>query len=264
MKQITSADGTTIAYERFGSGHPIVLVGGALCDRTAHRPLAEELGRRGFTGVTYDRRSRGSSGSTGSPALQREIDDLSALVNALGGSVAVYGHSSGAALALHAAANSRSITHLVVHEAPFNPDEPEARAESQAYHHQLVALLDEDRPDEAVEFFMRTVGTPDEAIADMQAEPWWPGLVALAHSLLHDSEVMGDRAGGTLPSGILDSVSTPTLVIYGDQSPPWMLDVAEQLVDGLPDGALRVLPGEDHVVPPETLAPVLGVFVTTD
>jgi uncharacterized protein YdhG (YjbR/CyaY superfamily) len=180
---------------------------------TPDDPLAEELARRDRSGVTYDRRGRGSSGEDGPASVDREIEDLAALVDELGEAPAMYGHSSGAALALRAVATGVSVTHLVLHEAPFNLDEPDARRVSQEYRRQLDRLLEEGRHEGAVELFMRTVGAPAEVIGGMRSEPWWPGLVALGRSLVHDSEAMGDRHGATVPSELLSRVAAPTLVL---------------------------------------------------
>lgn len=263
MEQTRSTDETTIAYERFGAGLPIVVVGGALCDRTANRPLAEELGRRDLCGVTYDRRGRGASGAADGYAIEHEVDDLAALIDAVGAPAALYGHSSGAALALRAAAAGLPLTHLVLHDAPFNRDEPDARAVSQAYRRELEALIGEGRHDDATQLFLRTVGAPDDAIARMRTEPWWRAMVALGPTLLHDSEVMGDGHGGTVPSELLTSVAVPTLVVYGGDNPPWMLDIAKQLADGIADATLEILKGEDHVVASDVLAPILHGFLTS-
>lgn len=261
MQRVTSEDGTQLAYESFGEGPPVLLVGGALCDRNSSLPLAEELAKHGLTGVTYDRRGRGDSTDAGGPGIDNEVADIAALVRALERPPALYGHSSGAALALHAAARGIETTYLILHEAPYNLDDPDAKEASARYRDELDVLLGVDDGAGAALHFLRTVGAPEEVVAGMQAEPWWPGIVATAPTLVHESEVMGDRQGGTVPTDILHQVSVPALVLYGDASPPWMLDVARQLVDGLPDAALRILEGEEHVVAPEVLAPILTTFV---
>jgi pimeloyl-ACP methyl ester carboxylesterase len=261
MQLVASDDGTQIAYESFGEGPPVLLVGGALCDRNSSLPLARELANHGLSGVTYDRRGRGDSTDAGGPGIDNEVADIAALVRALGRPAALYGHSSGAALALHAAARGIETTHLILHEAPYNLDDPHAREASARYRDELDVLLGADDAAGAALHFLRTVGAPEEVVAGMRAEPWWPGMVATAPTLVHESEVMGDRQGGTVPADILRQVAVPTLVVYGDASPPWMLEVARQLVDGLPDATLRILEGEEHVVAPEVLAPVLATFL---
>lgn len=260
MDTVVSADGTPIAYERFGDGPPVVLVGGALCDRTANRPLAEALAPR-FSTITYDRRGRGDSGDTPPYAIEREVEDLDALIHTAGGEASVYGHSSGAALVLHAAAQGFPITRAVLHEPPYNPDDDEARQVSRDYVTELDRLLADGRHGEAVELFMATVGAPSEAVQQMRAEPWWPGMVALAPTLAYDSEVMGDRQGGTVPTESVARVRVPALVLCGGTSPAWMAEIGTRMADTMRFGTHAVLNGEEHVVAPEVLAPVLTTFL---
>src|SRR5215207_11658700 len=111
---VPSGDGTSIVFERLGKGPPVIVVGGATCDRTITRPLAEELAKH-FTVINYDRRGRGDSGDTAPHAIEREIEDLRALVAEVGGTASVYGHSSGAGLVLHAAAHGLPAPKGVLH-----------------------------------------------------------------------------------------------------------------------------------------------------
>ena len=140
MNHVTSSDGTRIAFERFGEGSPVILVGGATCDRAMTRPLAEELAER-FAVINYDRRGRGDSGDTQPYAVKREIEDIGALIAEAGGKASVYGHSSGAGLALHAAAHGLPITGLALHEPPYAPDGEEERRISREYGENLKAIL---------------------------------------------------------------------------------------------------------------------------
>lgn len=262
MNRVTSGDGTSIAFERFGEGPPIILVGGATCNRAMTRPLAEELAER-FTVANSDRRGRGDSGDTQPYAVEREVEDIGALIAEAGGKASVYGHSSGAVLALHAA-RVLPITKLVLHEPPFALDSEEERRTSREYGENLKAILAEGRRGDAVALFMTTVGMPEEMVEGMRGEPWWAGMEAVAPTLLYDSRIMGDISrGGTIPTHMLGAVTTPTLVLCGGASPGWMIDVGRRVADGLPDGRLGVLEGREHVVPPEILAPVLAEFFTT-
>jgi pimeloyl-ACP methyl ester carboxylesterase len=118
VETVLSGDGTNIAFDRVGEGPPVVVVDGALCDRAANRPTAEQLAQH-FTVINYDRRGRGDSGDTAPYAPEREIEDLEAIIAGAGGIASVYGHSSGAALALHAAARGLPIARLVLHEPPY-------------------------------------------------------------------------------------------------------------------------------------------------
>ncbi len=157
----------------------------------------------------------------------------------------------GAALALHAAASGVELTHLILHEAPFNLDDSESSAASRRYREQLDGLVAAGNAEGAATHFMRTVGMPEEVLAEQRTQPWWPGMVAIAPTLVHDSEAMGDRQGGTVPQHLLSDVEVPGLVLYGDASPPWMLEVARQLTGGLAEARLQVLEGEAHVVRPD-------------
>lgn len=275
LSTVTSADGTTIAYEVHGTGRSLVVVGGALCDRDRLRDTALALAAHA-TVVTYDRRGRGASGDApGGPragaggsaaALAREVEDLAALVAAVspgGAPVAVYGHSSGAALALHAAAAGVPVSRLLLHEPPFGPDTEEQRRAAADYVAGLDAALDEGRNKAAVALFLRVTGLPAEVVDGMRGEPWFAAMAAMAPSLRYDSAAMGDRDGGTVPRDVAGRVAAPTLVRVGGRSPDVMLASARSLVAALPAGRLRVLDGEEHVVPPERLAPVVGAFLAS-
>ena len=262
VANVTSADGTSIAFERFGGGPAVIVVGGATCDRAMTRPLAEELGRH-FTVINYDRRGRGDSGDTQPYAIEREVEDLGALIAEAGSMASVYGHSSGAGLALHAAARGLPIARLVLHEPPYAPDTEEERRISREYGEKLRAILAEGRRGDAVALFMTTVGMPPEMVEGVRNEPWWAKMEEVAPTLAYDSEIMGDvSGGGTIPAGLIGAVTVPALVLCGGVSPEWMIEVGRQISDGLPNGRLRVLDGQEHVVPPDVLAPVLAEFLT--
>jgi pimeloyl-ACP methyl ester carboxylesterase len=259
MDKVTSSDGTPIAFDRLGDGPPVIVVGGQLCDRALTRPTAEELARE-FTVSNYDRRGRGDSGDTAPYAIEREIEDIGALIPEAGGTASVYGHSSGAALALHAAAAGLSIAKLVLHEPPYTPDgdvDRQRASRKEAEH--IKTLLAEDRRGDAVAHILRGIGMPTELVNGMSRDP---RALAMAHTMAYDSEIMGDISrGGTIPADLLDAVTIPTLVVCGGASPDWMIDVGRRLADGLPNGRYMTLEGQEHVVPPEALAPVLAEFL---
>jgi pimeloyl-ACP methyl ester carboxylesterase len=263
VNKVTSAEGTAIAFDRLGDGQPVIVVGGAICDRPRTRPLAERLAQH-FTVINYDRRGRGDSGDSGDTApyaVEREIEDLAALIAEAGGTASVYGHSSGAGLVLHAAARGLPIAKIVLHEPPYVSDDQDRRI-SREYARNLKALLAEDRRGDAVALFMTTVGTPPEMVSQMRNEPWWAGVEAMAPTLAYDSEIMGDDSrGGTIPDDLAASVTIPALVLSGGASPAWMIEIGEQVADALPRGRHRVLAGQEHVVPPEVLVPVLAEFL---
>jgi pimeloyl-ACP methyl ester carboxylesterase len=171
MDKVTSRDGTPIAFERLGDGPPVIVVCGATCDRALMHPTAEELAKH-FTVFNYDRRGRGDSGDTLPYAVEREIEDLGALIAEAGGRASVYGHSSGAVLALRAAAAGLPIARLVLHEPPFSPDENVLARAPAPLRENLRTILAEDRRGDAVELFMRRVGTPQAMVEQMRKESW--------------------------------------------------------------------------------------------
>ena len=263
VDKVTSRDGTPIAFDRLGDGPPVIVVCGAMCDRALMRPTAEELAKH-FTVFNYDRRGRGDSRDTTPYAVEREIEDIGALVAEAGGTVSVYGHSSGAGLVLHAAAHGLPIAKIVLHDPPFAPDgDEEARRSSQEYGENLKAMLSEDRRGDAVELFMTTVGMPQEMVEGMRHTPRWAEFEAMAPTLGYDSEVMGDiGSDGTIPVEKAGRVTVPALVLTGGADYPWMTDVGRRLAYAMPNGQHRVLEGQEHAVPPEVLVPVLDEFFT--
>jgi pimeloyl-ACP methyl ester carboxylesterase len=261
VDKVTSSDGTPIAFDRLGDGPPLIVVCGATCDRALMRPTADELAKR-FTVFNYDRRGRGDSGDTAPYAVEREIEDLGALIAEAGGTASVYGHSSGAGLVLHAAAYGLPVAKIVLHDPPYAPDgDEEARRISREYGENLKAMLSEDRRGDAVELFMTTMGIPQETIEGMRHTPRWAALEAMAPTLAYDSEVMGDIGReGTIPVDQASKVTVPAFVLTGGADYPWMTDVGRRLADAMPNGRHRVLEGQEHVVPPEVLVPVLAEF----
>ena len=260
MDKVTSSDGTSIAFDRLGDGPPVIVVCGAMCDRALMRPTAEELAKY-FTVFNYDRRGRGDSGDTTPYAVEREIEDIAALMDEAGGTVSVYGHSSGAGLVLHAAAHGLPVAKIALHDPPYAPDDEEARQSAREYGENLKAMLSEDRRGDAVELFMKMVGMPQEMVEGMRQTPRWAELEAMAPTLAYDSEIMGDIArDGTVPVGQAGRVTVPALVLTGGADYPWMTEVGRRLADAIPNGRYRVLEGHEHVVPPEVLVPVLIEF----
>jgi pimeloyl-ACP methyl ester carboxylesterase len=255
MNTVTTKDGTTIAFDRLGEGSPVILVCGGSTDRMANAPLAALLAPH-FTVLNYDRRGRGDSGDTPPYAVEREVEDIDALVGEAGGSAFLYGTSSGAALALDAAASGLPITKLALWEPPFILDESQRPPDDQVA--QYDRMIAEGRRGDAVEYFMtKVVGMPPEFVAGARTEPWWPGQEALAHTLAYDATIMGDYS---LPTDRAASVKAPTLVIAGGADMPWMRETAKALADALPDGRTRALEGQGHNVDPAVLAPALVEF----
>ncbi|TCO48648.1 pimeloyl-ACP methyl ester carboxylesterase [Kribbella antiqua] len=254
MQKVTSADGTTIAYERSGSGPRLILVPGALCDRSALRPLADELSDQ-FDVVTYDRRGRGDSGDSTTYSVQREVDDIGALLTALGGTAAVYGHSSGAALVVAAASAGLPFTKVVLHEPPYGPDDVDSEDDGAA----VLQLIEQGRRRDAVELFLLMAGMPSQAAIQTASAP---GIVELAHTLAYDFAVVGHGADGRVPVDLIGRIKQPALVVAGTASPPFMVDAAHRVAKHLLAAELVELADQDHVVPPEILAPVLSEFLS--
>jgi len=257
---VTSKDGTTIAFDRSGEGPPVVLVGGALSTRGAAEPLAALLAPS-LTVYAYDRRGRGDSGDTPPYEVEREVEDIQALVQEAGGSAFAFGHSSGGVLALETAAHTPGITKLALYEPPFIIDTSRPLVPHDYVEH-LAELASTDRRSDAIEYFMLTgVGVPPEAIAPMKELAFWPALEAVAHTLPYDGQIMSDNlTGERLQAGRWASVTIPTLVIDGGASPPWLGNAAQALVDVLPDARRRTIEGQTHDVDAALLAPVLEEF----
>jgi hypothetical protein len=255
VKTAESADGTLIAYEHRGEGAPLVLVSGALCTSASEAPLAELLSPH-FTVFTYDRRGRGASGDSLPYAVEREIEDLAAVIAAAGGSAAVHGTSSGAALALRAAAAGLPITRLSLYEPPFETD-PAARDRNTRYVRRMRELPARGRRGDALAAFLDAVGMPPQALSGLRLLPMWSGMEALAHTLAYDHEVMGD---GMVPTGLLATVPVPVMVVDGGASPAGMRDAARAVSRALPRGRHRTLTGQTHEVAPHVLAPALAGF----
>jgi len=257
MRTVTSADGTSIAFDRLGEGPPVIMVVGAFNTRAATGPLASALSD-GFTVLNYDRRGRGESGDTPPYSVQREIEDLAALIAEAAGSAAVFGYSSGATLALKAAA-SLAISKLALYEPPFIVDASRPTLPADLPD-RLAGLVAAGRRGDAVELYQReAIGLPEEVVAGMRQAPFRPGLEAIAHTLAYDATVVGDM---TLPTELIASMPTPTLVIAGENSPQLLRNAARAVADALPNGQLRTLAGQSHDISPEATAPALEEFLT--
>jgi pimeloyl-ACP methyl ester carboxylesterase len=263
MSTVRSADGTTIAYTRAGQGPPLILVDGALCSRSfgPMPKLAAQLTEH-FTVYTYDRRGRGDSGDTAPYEPDREVEDLEALVALAGEQVFVHGTSSGAALALEAAKHIRSITKLAVYEPPFIVDDTRPPM-PEDWLPQLKALVAGGQRGDAVKMFMRFVGTPAIVTAVMPLTPVWGKLKAVAPTLPYDIAILADHQRGiALTQAEWAAIKAPTLVAAGGKSPAWMTNGTRALASALPDATYRTLPGQNHMVKAQAIAPALTEFFT--
>ncbi len=257
---VTSADGTRIAYETAGSGPPIVIVSGAFGTRTDARELAGALSGR-FTAAGYDRRGRGDSGDTQPYSPARELDDLRAVIVALGGSAFVHGQSSGGALSLDAVAAGLPITKLAVYEPPFTVDDSRPPYPA-GFVETLRRMVEAGRRGDAVAEFWRTgLLMPASEIEKARQAPFWPQLESLAHTLIYDYEVLGDRISGRpLPSAWADSIAIPVLLFEGGDSPATLRNVVTSLEAILPNATKQTLAGQGHGAPAGVLAPILESF----
>jgi pimeloyl-ACP methyl ester carboxylesterase len=261
MSTTVSADGTKIAYTRAGSGPALVLVDGAMCYRgsSPNDALAKELAAR-FTVHTYDRRGRSESADTWPYTVQREVEDIAALVKEAGGEAFLFGISSGAALALEAANQGLPVPKLALYEPPFVVDGTRPRVPAD-YPERLDEALKDGKRGKAVKMFMTEgVGLGGATVAMMRIMPFWAKLKQVAHTLPYDTAVMGGhQAGRPLPAA-WPEVKIPTLAIDGDRSPEWMRHGVSALAQVLPSAEYRTLPGQTHIVKAPALAPVLTEF----
>ncbi|KAA1400075.1 alpha/beta fold hydrolase [Aeromicrobium ginsengisoli] len=257
MPQLTSADGTTIAYDRVGAGPPMVLVDGAMCLRGAGPmdALAERLADR-FTIFTYDRRGRGESTDTPPYAVEREVEDLSALIDAAGGEACVYAMSSGGALALATAAAGARITGLALYEPPYVA-EAEGDAVSADYTARLDELLAAGDRGGAITLFMTRVGVPPQVIDGMRAGPGWARFEAIAPTLAYDNRLLN---GSRVPRELAARITTRTVVLSGGASPDSLHQAARATATALPNAEHQILEGQTHDVAPDALAPALVDF----
>jgi pimeloyl-ACP methyl ester carboxylesterase len=255
MESVTSRDGTTIAFDRLGQGPPVVLVSGGSVDRSSNAALAKELAV-GFTVLNYDRRGRGPSGDTPPYAIEREIEDIEAVIGAAGGEASLYGSSSGAVLAMFAAEADLPVAKLAMWEPPFVPEGMTPPPEDQVERYETMVA--EGRRGDAVEYFMsRVVGMPPQFVEGAKQQPFWAATEALAHTLAYDARIMGDYR---IPFDRAAGVKVSTLVLAGGADMPWMRDTASALAAALPQGQVRLLDGQGHDVDPTVLAPVLEGF----
>jgi pimeloyl-ACP methyl ester carboxylesterase len=259
---VTSADGTVIVFDQSGAGPAVVLVQGALNDRAdpVMSGLAAGLSRR-LTVFSYDRRGRGGSGDTQPYAVEREVEDLAAVIAAAGRPAAVFGGSSGAGLALRAAARNPAITRLALWEPPYHVD-GSAPPLPDDFAGQLDRLVRAGRRADAVEcFLLRAAQVSAEDIAALRGQPFWPAMEAAAQSLVYEARVMGP--GNALPEDLLASIRQPALVLNGGASPAWMRRAGQAVADAIPGAVHRVLEGQAHAADPEAIVPALLEFLVT-
>jgi pimeloyl-ACP methyl ester carboxylesterase len=257
MPKVLSKDSTAIVFDRSGEGPPIILVVGAFNERPAGAPLATFLSQH-FTVFNYDRRGRGESGDTAPYAVEREVEDLAALIAEAGGAAAVFGYSSGAILALEAAARGLAITKLALYEPPYVVGNGEP-SESPNHAAHLADLIAAGRRGDAVEYFQtKMVGIPEDVVAQLRHAPFRPALEAMAHTLVYEATIVADQS---LPTELAGALTIPTLVIAGGAGAPFMRVTAHALADALPNGQACILEDQTHDIDPSVVGPVLEAFL---
>ncbi len=262
MRTVVSKDGTIIAFDKSGTGPALILVGGALEHRTMPTATAQlaalPLLTQHFTVFHYDRRGRGDSTDTQPYAVDREIEDIEALINEASGSAFVFGISSGAALAMEAAIKLGSkVKKLAMYEAPYLSDEA-AQQGWRDYRKKLKELVDANRKGDALALFMLLTGMPPDHLDGVRQHPTWPMWEAVAHTLAYDAAVLGEDSA--VPMDKAAQVRVPTLVMDGGASFPFMHTAATALAKAMPHAQHRTLEGQTHEVAVDVLAPVLVEF----
>jgi pimeloyl-ACP methyl ester carboxylesterase len=264
MGTVQSKDGTTIAFEVRGSGRPVILVDGATAYPAVSPEtvaLAEALSGS-FRVYTYDRRGRGHSTDTLPYAVEREIDDLAALVAEAGEPAVLFGWSSGSILGMDAVAAGLPVTHLVAFEPPFVVDDARPPLPND-YVERLETACAAGRPGDAVELFMTAaVGMPPEFVAGMRQSEYWPVLEAIAPTIAYDGRVVREvMQGRPLPTDRWAGIAVPTVVVHGNATFPFLITGAQAAAQVLPAATLQVVPGENHTAAADVLAPAIQQFV---
>ncbi len=260
MSTITSPDGTVIDYDRYGEGPAVVFIGGAAIYRAIDQgttQTARLLAAGGFTAVDYDRRGRGRSGDTLPWSLDREVEDVAALIQAVGGAAALCTNSSGADIALAAASAGAGVTALVLYEPPFF-----AGVSFAAHLATLRSLVSDGKNDEAMRYNLTSViGLPAGAVDEMARAPWWAAMVAAAPTLVYDHAATHEINVDPDWRRRWAAVTVPAIVCSGDQSFPGMIEAADAVAAALPNASRRTLPGQGHRPAPEAIVPVLVEFL---
>ncbi len=260
MSTVTSADGTIIDYDAYGEGPTVILIGGATQHRAIDQrttEIAKQLAAEGFTAVDYDRRGRDRSGDTPPWSLAREVEDIAALIEATGAPAALYTSSSGATIALAAVTEGLDVSALALYEPPYF-----AGSDRTEQITTLERMLNAGQLDEATRYNMTAlIGLPATAVEEIAQAPWWPGLVAVAPTLLYDHKALHDIETDPDWRSRWAAVTVPTVVYSGDQTFPGLPEAADAVAAALPNAQRRVLSGQDHGPAPEAIVPELVGFL---
>jgi pimeloyl-ACP methyl ester carboxylesterase len=260
MAHATSKDGTRIAFDKTGAGPAVIIVNGALAYRAndGDESLAAALAKD-FTVYTYDRRGRGESTDTQPYDVQREIEDIEALIEDAGGTARLYGISSGAALSLRAAASfgKTKILQLALYEPPYSANSEEDKEDFADQRRQLDEVLRTGKRGDAAALFFTAIGTPPEKLEDLRKSREWPLMQSIEHTLKYDYAVIEN---GAIPVEVAKKATMPALVMNGDKSLDFMNETAKRLSEVMPNAQWKILKDQTHQPSPEILAPVLLRF----
>ena len=260
MSTVTSADGTIIDYDAYGNGPTVIFIGGATQHRAIDQrttEIAKQLAAEGFTAVDYDRRGRDRSGDTPPWSLGREVEDVAALIEAAGAPAALYTSSSGAGIALAAVTEGLDVSALALYEPPYF-----AGSNGTEHIATLERMLNAGQLDEATRYNMTAIiGLPAEAVEEMAQAPWWPGLVAVAPTLVYDHKASHDIETDPDWRSRWAAVTVPTIVYSGNQTFPGLPEAADAVAAALPNAQRHVLSGQDHGPAPEAIVPELVRFL---
>jgi pimeloyl-ACP methyl ester carboxylesterase len=261
---IKSKDGTRIAFDKAGEGPAIIIVSGALSQRAlgAAEPLVSALSRN-FTIYSYDRRGRGESGDTQPYSVEREIEDIEALIDDAGGSAHLYGISSGAALVLLAAARlgKSKVPQLALYEPPYPVDSEKKKQGFADQRKRIDELVKTGKRGESAAFHFTAIGTPPEQLEKLRKSPEWPLMEEVEHTLAYDYAILND---GAIPVDAAKKATMPALVMNGDKSFEFMAETAKNLSKMMPNARWKTLKGQAHHPSPEILAPILSEFFKQD
>jgi pimeloyl-ACP methyl ester carboxylesterase len=256
METVTSSDGTSIAYEKSGSGPPLVLVHGSTADHTRWASILPTL-ERTFTIYAMDRRGRGASGDAAQYSIDAEYQDVVAVIQAAGSGVNLLGHSFGALCAMEAALRVKTLRRMVLYEPPFPVNGKPLYAPNMR--ERLTAILDSgDRDLLLTTFFREVVHMPDAQLTALRGDPSWPARVASAHTVLREM-ADGDYQ---FDAKRFRSLDIPVLLLVGETSPEFLTAPTRQLAAALPNSQVIELPGQGHVA--MTTAPDIFLKAVTD
>lgn len=256
--RVTSEDGTEIAFDSTGKGPALIIVSGALSHRKAldGSRLVADLSKH-FTVYVYDRRGRGESTDVQPYAVEREIEDLEALVDHAGGSANLFGVSSGAALAMQAAARlgPAKVPRVALYEPPYGQDSVAFASQKQ----RVNEIITTGKPGDAAAFFLTAIGTPPEAIEGMKRSGEWEAIKKIDFTLAYDYAVLGN---GAVPEAIARAITVPALVMDGEKTMDFIHPTCDRLAKLMPRSQRKTLAGQTHQVNADATAPVLIAFFT--